>query len=114
MCQVLSGGPDYRNACEAVAQTTAQSQRDATNTTISQPPLVANGGYAIERGIEENDRLEQANLGDANLGDAKLIGAHLDGAHLEGAGLIGAKLTELQARLSSVPFSACQPAAASP
>jgi uncharacterized protein YjbI with pentapeptide repeats len=71
--------------------------------------IEANGGYAIERGIEENDRLEQANLG-----DAKLIGAHLDGAHLEGAGLISAKLTELQARLSSVPFSACQPAAASP
>jgi Pentapeptide repeats (8 copies) len=81
-----------------------------TKTVIEAP----NGGYAIERGIEENDRLEQANLGDANLGDAKLIGAHLDGAHLEGAGLIGAKLTELQARLSSVPFSACQPAAASP
>ena len=76
-----------------------------TKTVIEAP----NGGYAIERGIEENDRLEQANLGDANL-----IGAHLDGAHLEGAGLIGAKLTELQARLSSVPFSACQPAAASP
>ena len=66
-----------------------------TKTVIEAP----NGGYAIERGIEENDRLEQANLGDANLGDANLIGA---------------KLTELQARLSSVPFSACQPAAASP